>query len=115
MVETPTISPPQSPKARQAQAVVPRGEGMAALSSASEKQRPTYMAHTSTVATSMPPVPPVTSPHCQPKKSPEMTAPTPIAQSCPIPAFWRGPCCPSGGAASLLIAVRWCGGSAVVT
>ena len=40
------------------------------------------------VATNMPPQPPTAKPRFQPEKSPEMTAPTPSAQSEKTPA-WR--------------------------
>ena len=46
----------------------------------------TYMIAMMPVATSMPPKPPEASPKFQPKKSPEMTAPTPSAQSDHTPA-----------------------------
>ena len=47
---------------------------------------PTYMVATMTVAIASPPNPPSASPKFQPKKSPEITAPTPSAQSDQNPA-----------------------------
>ena len=46
-----------------------------------------------TVAIASPPNPPVSRPRFQPKKSPEMTAATPRAQSDQTPACRRSPCC----------------------
>ena len=52
---------------------------------------PTYMAATMAVAIAMPPNPPTPSPKFHPKKSPDMTAPTPSAHSDPAPAYRRSP------------------------
>src|SRR5947209_14211923 len=53
-----------------------------------EKQSPAYIAVITTTAISMPPKPPAARPKFQPKKSPEITAPTPMAQRCTTRA-WR--------------------------
>ena len=53
--------------------------GSAGDISAIEKHRPTYISVMTPTASSMPPSPPVDSPKFQPKKSPEITAPTPMA------------------------------------
>ena len=60
--------------------------GSAGDISAMLKHRPTYITVMMPVATSSPPKPPAARPKFQPKKSPEMTAPTPRAQSEPTPA-----------------------------
>jgi hypothetical protein len=59
----------------------PPAWGNAGDMSAMEKHSPRYMAVIAMTASSMPPKPPEASPKFQPKKSPEMTAPTPMAQS----------------------------------
>ena len=53
--------------------------GSAGDISAIEKQSPMYITVMISTASSMPPKPPAVSPKFHPKKSPEMTAPTPIA------------------------------------
>ena len=50
---------------------------------------PRYIAATTAVAIARPPKPPASSPKFQPKKSPEMTAPTPSAHSGHAPAYRR--------------------------
>jgi hypothetical protein len=60
--------------------------GSAAVISAMLKHRPTYMTVMIPVAISSPPKPPAARPKFQPKKSPEITAPTPSAHSEPTRA-----------------------------
>ena len=60
--------------------------GSAAVISAMLKQRPAYITVITRVAISRPPKPPAASPKFQPKKSPEITAPTPSAQRDHTPA-----------------------------
>ena len=60
--------------------------GSAGDISAMLKQRPTYITVITSVAMASPPKPPAARPKFQPKKSPEITAPTPSAQSEPTPA-----------------------------
>ena len=55
--------------------------GSAGLISAMLKQSPAYISVITAVAISRPPKPPAARPKFQPKKSPEMTAPTPSAHS----------------------------------
>ena len=56
-------------------------------------QSPMYMIVMNTVAIASPPNPPVNRPRFQPKKSPEMTAATPSAQSDQTPAWRLSPRC----------------------
>src|SRR5918994_1855154 len=94
---TPVVKPPHGPIAERAKEYAPPVWGKAGDISEIEKQRPKYMTVMTTVATRSPPNP-YASPKFQPKKSPEMTAATPSAQSDQTPACrrsWRLPKYPS--------------------
>src|SRR5687767_458765 len=84
---TPVVKPPHGPIAERAKEYAPPVWGRAGDISAIEKHRPKYMIVTKIVAIRSPPNP-YASPKFQPKKSPEMTAATPSAQSDHTPA-WR--------------------------
>ncbi len=89
----PVTYAPHGPIADRAKLYAPPACGSAGDISAMLKHRPRYMTVMIAVAISRPPNPPSRSPYCQPKKSPEITAPTPSAQSDQTRACRRSPRC----------------------
>ena len=87
---TPTASPVKyphhGPRAARTNAYGPPAYGIIVDISEMEYVMPTYMAATMTVAIAKPPKPPSASPKFHPKKSPEITAPTPSANRDQKPA-----------------------------
>ena len=74
-------------------------DGYIAANSANDNETQTYINPTNNVDMINPPNPPLSNPKFQPKKSPEMTAPTPRAVN------GIKPCCRFNGALSVLSAL----------
>src|SRR5215470_14769795 len=79
-IDQPITKPNPGPTARRPYASGPPANGIATDSSLSASTHIRYSAHTNNEASNMPIGPPSFRPGFQPKYSPVMTAPTPIAQ-----------------------------------
>ena len=88
---SPVMYAPQGPIAERAKEYAPPVCGSAAAISAMLKQSPAYITVMIVVAARSPPKPPAARPKFHPKKSPEITAPTPSAQRDHTPAYRRRP------------------------
>src|SRR5262245_32772683 len=78
---SPVTKPPKGPSVLRANEYAPPVCGKAGESSASEKHSPQYIAEMISDAMNIPPQPPTAKPRFQPENCPEITAPTPSAQS----------------------------------